>query len=178
MQDLDLGHLVEACQRQDRLAQHALYERVVSRVHGLIVRMVGRNEVDDVIQNIFLQLFRTIGSFRGESRFETWLYRLVVNESLQYRRRNCRWPIPSLEVDCPARAAEPDTSWVDSELLTRALDSLAPDLRALFVLREVEGLSYRELAEVAAVPEGTVGSRLNRARQELRQSMLALGWEE
>jgi len=178
VQDLDLGHLVEACQKQDRLAQHALYEQVVGRVHGLVVRMVGRNEVDDVIQNIFLQLFRTIGSFRGESRFETWLYRLVVNEALQHRRRNRRWPIPSLEGDCPARASEPDSSLGDSELLSGALDALAPDLRALFVLREVEGLSYRELAEVTNVPEGTVGSRLNRARQELRRSMLALGWEE
>ena len=178
MEDVDLDHLVEACRQQDRAAQHALYRRVVDRVRGLVARMVGRDDVDDLIQEIFVHLFRSISSFRGESRFETWLYRLVVTQALQYRRRHRRWPLPSLEVDCPARDARPGSSQDDSELLSRALEALDPELRALFVLREVEGLSYRELAEVADIPEGTIGSRLNRARHELRRSMLALGWEE
>ena len=178
MEDPDLDHLVEACRQQDRAAQHALYRRVVDRVRGLAARMVGRDDVDDLIQEIFVHLFRSISSFRRESRFETWLYRLVVTQALQYRRRHRRWPLPSLEVDCPARDTRPDLSRDDSELLSRALDTLEPELRTLLVLREVEGLSYRELAEVADVPEGTIGSRLNRARHELRRSMLALGWEE
>ena len=178
VQDSDLGQLVDACRNQDRIAQHALYQQFVDRVHGLVARMVGRNEADDVTQNVFLQVFRSLETFRHESRFETWLYRLVVNEALQYRRRNRHWPIPALRGDSVAAPAGATAPNGDAEMLGQALESLAPELRTLFVLREVDGLSYRELADVMGIPEGTVGSRLNRARQELRDAMLARGWED
>lgn len=177
MQDLDLVQLVDACRREDRLAQHALYRHFVSRVHGIALRMVGRNDADDLTQNVFLQVFRGIGSFRNDSKFETWLFRLAVNEALQYRRRNRRWPVPTLQDDGIAGSVEPPGMQGARELLELSLAELAPDLRSLFVLREVEGMSYHDLAETLDIPEGTVGSRLNRARQELRKSMLALGWE-
>jgi len=169
--------LVDACRRGDRLAQHALYQRFVNRVHFVVARIVGRSDVDDVTQNVFLQVFRSIGQYRKESRFETWLYRLTVNEALQYRRRNRRWPLPSLNEELATAARDGKDSGDERELLERALSDLPEDLRVLFVLREVEGLCYRDLAEVLGIPEGTVASKLSRARQELREKLAAFGWE-
>lgn len=169
--------LVDACRRGDRVAQHALYQRFVNRVHFVASRMVGRSEADDVTQNVFLQVFRCLKQYRQESRFETWLYRLTVNEALQYRRRNRRWPLPTLNEDLTTVTADGSNGDDERELLERALTEIPEDLRVLFVLREVEGLCYRDLAEVLRIPEGTVASKLNRARQELRQKLIALGWE-
>lgn len=170
--------LVQACAAGDRSAQRALYDRFVRRVHFLASRMVGPNDADDVVQNVFLQVFRRLDQFRQESRFETWLYRLAVNEALQHRRRNHRWPMPTLVEEQAPPSTEPRTGLDERELLERALEALPDDLRLLFVLREVDDLSYRELAEVAGIPEGTIASRLHRARQELRDKLTSLGWEE
>ena len=170
--------LVEACLADERAASRALYERFARRARFVAARIVGEDEADDVVQNAFLQVFRRLHQFRRDSRFETWLYRLVVNEALQQRRRNRRWPAASLpprELPAPGdgrRGRE------ERELLDLALQSLPEDLRLLFVLREVDELSYRELAEIAGIPEGTVASRLYRARVELRAKMVELGWEE
>ncbi len=169
--------LVDACRRGDRIAQHALYQQFVKRVHFIAARIAGRNEADDVTQNVFLQVFRCLGQYRHESRFETWLYRLTVNEALQYRRRNRRWPFASLIEELAPASPSGDEQRDERELLERALSELPVDLRTLFVLREVDNLSYRDLAESVGIPEGTVASKLSRARQELRKKMTALGWE-
>jgi RNA polymerase sigma-70 factor (ECF subfamily) len=175
--DDETRRLVDACRRGDRIAQHALYQRFVNRVHFVAARMVGRNDVDDVTQNVFLQVFRSLDQYRQESRFETWLYRLTVNEALQYRRRNRRWPLPSLNEELATAARDGNGFGDERELLERALSDVPEELRVLFVLREVEGLCYRDLAEVLGIPEGTVASKLSRARQELRKKLVALGWE-
>lgn len=174
----ELHRLVDECRRGDRSAQRALYERLVARVHLLATRLAGSNEADDVTQNVFLQLFRSLGQYRKEAKFETWLYRLTINEALQYRRRRRRWRMASLLEEQATASSGGVSSYDEREILDRALAALPEDLRVLFVLREVESLSYRELAAAVGVPEGTVASRLNRARQELRERMRVLGWQD
>lgn len=169
--------LVEACLAGDRCAMQQLYEQCSDHVYGLMVRMVGRQDADDLTQHVFLTMFRKLDQFNGQSKLETWLYRLATNEALQHLRRNKRRSTAPL-------VAEPETSDPDrigaseeAELLETAMSRLEPELRAVVLLKEQWGLSYQEIAESVGIPEGTVGSRLNRARKELRQELEKLGWE-
>lgn len=173
-----LTDLVAACQAGSRDAQQQLYEGCHQRVYRLLVRIVGRREAADVMQQVFLQVFRALDQFDGQSRFETWLYRITMNEAFQYLRkqRRCRWT--SLVSDVMDNEPNQEHHLDYKDLLERALARLDPDLRALFLLREVEKLSYADIAEAMQVPEGTVASRLNRARQLLKQHLLELGWEQ
>ncbi len=139
--------------------------------------MVGREEASDLVQQVFLQLFRKIAQFAGNAKFDTWLYRLATNEALQYLRKGKRWKFEPLSNEPASRQEMPGKSSEQSELLETALARLEPDLRGVFVLKELENLSYRDIAAAVGIPEGTVGSRLNRARRELQQHLATLGWE-
>lgn len=165
--------LLARCRNGDRDAQHQLYELCHRQVYRLLVRMVGLQEAADVTQQVFLKVFGKISQFRGQSRFETWLYRVSVHEALQFRRRSTRWKFSTLTREPEARQFTVDE---ERDLLERALARLDQELRTALTLREVTGLSYREMAEVLKIPEGTVGSRLSRARQELQRHLVDLGW--
>jgi RNA polymerase sigma-70 factor (ECF subfamily) len=172
-----LAEVLQGCCAGDRDAQQQLYELYHAQVYRLAARMVGREEAQDVVQQVFLQLFQKIGKFAGHARFDTWLYRLATNEALQYLRKRKRWTFDTLAVD-PASSRDPKRDRHEhSELLEAALGRLEPDLRAIFVLKELEKLSYRDIASSIGIPEGTVGSRLNRARRELQKHLADLGWE-
>lgn len=168
--------VVMACQNGDRAAPRQLYDSCHQIVFRLVVRMVGLQDAADVTQQVFLQAFRSINQFKGQSRFETWLYRLAVNESLQHLRRNRRWRHHALDWE-PMDETHHGDNVERKELLEHALARIDPELRSIFLLREVEGLSYRDIAEALQIPEGTVGSRLNRARRELKQHLSDLGFE-
>ena len=169
---------VRACQQGDHAAFHELYTLCSRAVYGLMVRMVGRENADDLTQQVFLQVFRAIGQFSGHSRIETWIHRLAVNEALQHIRRHGREKTQTLQHDPADRAHEHSGRLEKKDLLDQALARVDPELRSLFLLREVEGFSYAELAEAVAIPEGTVGSRLNRARRELKHHLSDLGWKD
>lgn len=169
--------VLAGCRDGHRDAQRRLYELCYERVYRLMVRMAGVQDAADLTQQVFLQVFRKIHQFAGESKLETWLYRLATNEALQHLRKRKRRGTASLEY-------EPESDYIDDrrrkearEVLEQALDRIDPTLRSIFMLREVEGLSYDQIAEVVDIPAGTVGSRLNRARRELRQKLTELGWE-
>jgi RNA polymerase sigma-70 factor, ECF subfamily len=169
--------VIARCQRGDRDAQRQVYESCHLKVHRLMVRMVGIDEAADLTQCVFLQVFRTIGQFAGHASLETWVYRVAANEALQHlRRTRQREPAP-LEWE-PIDPSPDDKQRLEQrELLNRSLQRLEPELRCIFLLREVDELSYREIAKTLGIPEGTVGSRLNRARSDLRRHLLELGWE-
>lgn len=168
---------VQAASCGDRNAYRQIYQATGERVYRLMVRMVGRQEADDLTQQVFLQAFRKMGQFNGQSKFETWLYRLATNEALQSLRKSKRHATqellsePAVIFDNPVEAAE------DIRLVQHALGQLTPELRAIISLKEDSGLSYQEIAEAIGVPEGTVGSRLNRARRELRAILERNGFE-
>jgi len=175
--DDPLIDLVQRSLRGGRSAQRALYEACHPTIFRLMCRMVGRQEADDLTQQVFLQAFRRLNQFGRRSRFETWLYRLAVNEALQYLRKENRHKQQVLVHDVADHRRGHGEALVDKELLECALERLDPELRSVFLLREVEQLGYRELAEVMDIPEGTVASRLNRARRLLQDHLVELGWE-
>lgn len=171
-----LGAIVAGCKRRDEQSQRQLYEKCHARLFRLIVRLVGEQDAPDLLQQVFLQTFAKIEQFAGHARFETWLYRLAINECLQFRRRRNRiqYEMPAEE---PIDPSEDHTERTQrQELMERALAQLSPELRAIFVLREVQKLSYREIADTLEIKEGTVGSRLNQARLQLRKHLVELGW--
>lgn len=169
--------LLTGCRAGDRSAQRRLYDMCHSSVYRVMVRMVGAQEADDLTQQVFLQVFRKMDQFAEHAEFATWLYRLAMNEALQQLRRRHRWRFLRLRQKPTSRATSPMQREEDRELLDRALLKIDPELRATFVLREIEGQSYREISDTLGVPPGTVGSRLNRARRELQQRLAELGWK-
>lgn len=169
--------VIAGCCAGDRNSQRSLYESCHSQVYRLVVRLVGVQNAEDVTQQVFLQTFRKLQQFAEQSRFETWLYRLATNEALQFLRKERRWRFQPLLVDPMNQKPEQNDGHDRRDLLDQALQRIEPELRSVFVLKEVESLSYREIAEVMDIPEGTVGSRLNRARRELQQHLTDLGWE-
>ncbi len=176
-QSASLDAIVRACVRGDQQAMASLYDRCSNRVYALMVRIVGRQDADDLTQDVFLQMFRKLGQFNGQSKLETWLYRLATNEALQHLRQRKRHAAGPLLSEPVVNDPSPATNSEESELLEGAILSLEPELRAVLILKEQEGLSYAEIASIVEIPEGTVGSRLNRARKELRQQLTKLGWE-
>jgi RNA polymerase sigma-70 factor (ECF subfamily) len=161
--------MVQAASVGDRRALLDIYEATSDRVFRLMVRMVGVQDADDLTQQTFVRAFTKLDQFSGDSKFETWLYRLATNEALQHLRREKHRRTKELKVE-PAMDA---TDQVEQDervaLVRKALDQLDPELRAVFTLKEESGLSYQEIALTLDIPEGTVGSRLNRARRELRR---------
>jgi RNA polymerase sigma-70 factor (ECF subfamily) len=155
--------IVEGCRAGDPVAERQLFERFESSVVRLARRMTGNQDVEDLAQQIFLRVFSTIRQFRGQAEFSTWVYRISVNECLQHRRKYRRRTEPLCE-ETPSPSPGPDHALEQADLVEKALGALDAPLRAAFVLREVEGLSYRQIASVLEIPEGTVASQLSRAR--------------
>lgn len=170
-------NVIRAAQRGDREGQRRLYDACRQRVHRLAYRMVGPADAEDVSQQAFLQVFRNITRFAGQSRFETWLFRIVLNECFQIRRRRARRPAYSLCVDVMDDEPGQERSADAGDLLEMALSRLDPELRSIFLLREIEHLGYDAIGETLGIPAGTVASRLNRARRELQRTLIELGWE-
>jgi RNA polymerase sigma-70 factor, ECF subfamily len=159
----DLASIIAGCRAGDRRAQQRLYERYHRRLYALAARMVGQADAADVLQEVFLRVFARIGNFKGKARFFSWIYRIAVNECLRNLQRRST-QVQSFAHEPVSGAAGPDRVLEQAELLERALEQLEPQLRAVFWLREGEGLSYEQIAEVLEIPPGTVASQLNRAR--------------
>ena len=141
-----------------------------------VFRLVGATDAGDVTQDVCFQLFANLRKFRFEADFGTWVHRLAVNNALEHLRRARRKSALSLEAitkDPELRQVDPDLK----ELFEVALTRLDAELRMILDLKEAQELSYSQIAEIAGIPQGTVGSRLNRARRELKSHLLALGWE-
>lgn len=170
------ARLLARCLADDRQAQQQLYELTHQLVYRLMVRMVGLQEASDLTQHIYLKLFSRLDKFSGHSKFETWLYRLAMNEALQFLRKGSRRKTTALVGDPMSPRQSEAERGEHQELLEVAMSRIDPMLRSVFLLREVENMSYREIAEIVEIPEGTVGSRLNRARRELQNHLLELGW--
>lgn len=160
--------LVQACRAHDRTAQRELYERNVDRVYRVALRLT-RNEQDafDVAQETFVQAFENISSFDNRSSLSTWLYRIVTNEALQLlRRKRIEHKHLALIGRRPSEAGNDGSKRLELE---DALERLSDEHRAILLLRYHESLSYGRIAEVLQLSDGTVASRLNRARADLRR---------
>ena len=148
-----------------------LLGRYRERAVRLASHVLGRpSEAEDAAQEAFIRAFRHIGSYRGESRFYTWLYHIVVRVCIE-RQRRARWKAEApLEEHWALHCLVDRSSQSDTRMLVEALmRELSPPIRTTLVLREVEGLEYEEIAEVLSIPLGTVRSRLNSARAQFRK---------
>lgn len=157
-------------------------------VYDLISHIVENpSDATDVLQDVFVKVFRKIRQFQGESSLRTWIYRIAVHEASNHRRgwlRRFRREPVSLDEGKAEPAASQSRTYTPyqaleqaerQDLVRRGLASLAQPYRTVVVLREIEGLSYEEIAEVLGVAEGTVKSRLMRGRELLRRKLAALG---
>ena len=168
-------------QQGDANAFEALVTAYQKQVYNLALRTVGNPEdAADLSQEAFLRAYRSIGSFRGDSKFSVWLYRLTTNICIDFLRSRGRKPTVSLtvegddeeseELDVADERYDPEENFQRAELqraVQRGLNTLPEEFRTILILRELEGLSYAEIGEMLHLEEGTVKSRLFRARSRL-----------
>lgn len=168
--------LVRRCLDGDRTAATEIVERYQRRLFNAALRMMGNvQDAEDVTQTVFANAFLALKSYNPKYRFFSWMYRMAVNESLNAIKRQKRL----IGLDDSADVAAPETdalSAAETEaLVTRALQNLKPDDRAVVVMKHITLLSYEEIAAVLDVPVKTVKSRLFTARERLRAVLLAQG---
>jgi RNA polymerase sigma-70 factor (ECF subfamily) len=164
--------LTARCRRREREAQRVLYERCGDRIYRLLLRMThNADDAADLTQETFIRAFEKIGTFGGTSSLTTWVYRIAVNEALQFLRRRRTEERAAMRVSQGLSTTAPSDRGDTRLDVTEALARIPDDDRALLVLRYIEGLSYNEMAEVLNKPAGTIASGLNRARQLLRDVM-------
>lgn len=178
--------LVARWQGGDEKAFEELIERHQQRVYRLLYRMMGnREDAEDLTQETFLSLHRHGHRFRSESRFSTFIYRVAANAALNRRRAlgRGRSRVEKLKTrndagdDLPSAPRDPEDAMLGGELsvhVRAALETLSPALRMPVILYDIEGLAYGEIAKVLGVAEGTVKSRIHRARQALREELKGL----
>ncbi len=172
--------LVSRCLDGDEAAWEELVRQHTRQVYGLCFRFTNSaQEAQDLTQDVFLRVFKTIKSFRSaEGSFHTWLARVTRNLLIDHYRRtrqervtdSIEEQLPMLQETGVAAAARPDQALAGreaSEILQATLQKLSPDLREAVILRDLQEMEYREIAEVLDIPEGTVKSRINRGRAEL-----------
>ncbi len=148
------------------------------RVYQVAFRVTGnREDAWDAAQEAFLNAFRSLPRFRGASAFSTWLHRIAVNAALDLVRRRPPQPHLPLESVAVSGGDEPDDAATRSDVqrrITRAIASLPAEQRVVVVLRDLQGLSYEEIAAALRIPAGTVRSRLSRGREALRKHLADL----
>ena len=170
--DLDL---VRRCKQGDATAFEELYRAHSARLYSLLLRMVGGAEdAEDLLQDVFLQAHRKLDSFRGDSSLGTWLYRLAVNQCLDYlrgRQSKMTRVTESFEDDAvpePASPAPVVPAAISRVDLERAIARLPEGCRLAFVLHDVEGFAHHEVAGLLGISEGTSKSQVHKARLKLR----------
>jgi RNA polymerase sigma-70 factor (ECF subfamily) len=167
----------------DETAYEELLQRFEHPIYNLVCRLTDHpNDAADVTQEVFLKVFRSIGSFREQSSLKTWVYRIAVNEARNHRRSFLRHRKQEVQLDpdpetpgaaewMPDPGPSPFDITMDHEaqrLIEMALSEMNPNFRAALVLRDIEGLAYDDIAEILEISLGTVKSRILRGREELK----------
>ncbi len=173
----ELEDLARRAGQGDRSAFEKLFDGHVDHVHCRLTRLVGPvPEREDLVQEVFLAVHRGLPSFRGDARFSTWLYRIVTNIACTHLRRRSRTPA-TFQVDDLPLAGEVKTpeeaarQRQQMRLVLQLLDRVKPDKRVAFILREVEGMSLKEIGRIVDAKPAAVGQRVKHARRELEGLM-------
>jgi RNA polymerase sigma-70 factor (ECF subfamily) len=188
LRDDDEARLIERLARRDERAFNELVSDYGRRVYGLVHRMIGSPaEAEDLTQEVFVQVFKAIGTFRGESKLSTWIYRIAINlcknRSKYLRVRHTadqteldvveeRGKASDVKGGAIGQLARPDDMLAGKQverIVQGAILELEPSFRECLVLRDVEDLSYEEIESITGLPAGTVKSRIHRARAQLKQ---------
>jgi RNA polymerase sigma-70 factor, ECF subfamily len=182
--------LIARLKDRDGQAFDEIVQLYGDKVFSLVYRMLGnRHEAEDVAQEVFITVFKTVDGFRGEAKFSTWLLRIAANQSKNRIKYLARRPTDGGEVEdalqtratagtpAPVMQAQidgPDVLMEAAELealMQRAIAALDEEHRLLVILRDVEELSYQEIGEITGLPEGTIKSRLHRARMAIKEEL-------
>lgn len=161
-----------------------VYLRYRRRVYSLCLRMMGDiAEAEDMTQEVFIQLHRKLGSFRGEAAFATWLHRLTVNQVLMYFRRRAtkKAQAPKEDLLNGTEQSSPGSRYlpvIDHIALEEAIERLAPGCREIFVLCDVEGYNHHEAAKLLGCSVGNTKAQLHRARMKLREILMLKGFSK
>lgn len=168
----ELTELIHGCKNGSLGSFEILVGQFRSRVSGIIYKIVGASsDVDDIAQEVFLKIYKNIGGFREESKFSTWVYRITVNTVWDFlRRAKTKKTIPLENAD-PVFVRDRHDKQELFDLLNKNIQELPVNYRTIIVLKDIEDLSYAEIAEVLKCRIGTVESRLFRARQCLREKL-------
>jgi len=186
---LEERFLIERCMANDKSAFRTLIDNYKSMVFSLAVRMLGdRDAAEDVAQDVFIRVYKALPAFEQRSSLKTWIYRITMNLAMNYRSRwrsrkrekhvsieHVPFNGKSLADRLPHGAKNPEQIAEHVELtehIQEGLAKLPPVFKAAVILRDVDGLSYEEIAEILGIREGTVKSRINRGRDQLK-SLLA-----
>jgi RNA polymerase sigma-70 factor, ECF subfamily len=183
---------IERLRARDERAFNELVVTHERRVFSLLVRMIGdRGEAEDIAQEVFVQVFKAVEQFRGDAKLSTWIYRIAINLSknrVKYLSRRHRHAQDELEPTAEfhelaggkgvttGETAQPDqfVMGVQAEVIVkRCIAELEPDYREVLILRDVEDLSYEDIMEITGLAEGTVKSRIHRARSALKEKVEA-----
>ena len=155
----------------DGLAFHALVDRHAQRMYRLAISLTGNPaDAEDVLQETFAGAYKSLSGFEGRASVKTWLTRILFTQSAKWRRDRAGRTMGSIDSAEPTVAS----SGIGVEIridLQAALQQLSPEHREVLMLREFEGMAYEEMAEVLGLPRGTIESRLNRARNALREKL-------
>jgi RNA polymerase sigma-70 factor (ECF subfamily) len=167
--------------RGDTAAFGELVRRYQDRLYNTVIRVLNNTEdARDVVQEAFLSAYQSLGSFKGEAQFFTWLYRIAVNTAISHKRKQrvglsletARSEDAAIEPIDPSEASQPSQVLERKEeeyRIQQALNRLSPEHRAVLILKDIEGQKYETMAAILEVPIGTIRSRLHRARSELRE---------
>jgi RNA polymerase sigma-70 factor (ECF subfamily) len=180
LRDLPDRELVLLCQKSNPDAFTELVSRHQDRIYTAISRFCGNTEdACDITQRAFINAFRKISEFKGDAAFSTWIYRIAFNQAISFRRENKRTALSIYSKDDeilsePAEERNP-TEHLESQETQRkvqqALDLLEEGDREIILLKDLQGVSYDEIADILQIPKGTVRSRLHRARLELKSKL-------
>jgi len=174
----DEARTISRCQQGDQDALKEIFDQYQKKVYRIAYGVVRqREEALDIVQEVFIKLFRSIKSFKGKSHFYTYLYRMTMNTAIDHTRKMKRQPPPNREengeLQLPDNPEErPDRVFAHKELEEKvrwAMDQLSPDQKAVLVFREIEGLSYQEIADAMGCSIGTVMSRLHYGRKRVQE---------
>lgn len=186
----DEARLVARLVLRDEHAFSTLVRAYQRRVFALVVRMIGnRAEAEELSQEVFFQVFKAIGTFRGESKLSTWIYRIAINlcknrsKYLRVRHADAQDDLEALQERAAlsdakhanvAQIDRPDEMMAGKQVervVQQAILQLEPTFRECLVLRDVEDMSYEEIGQITGLPEGTVKSRIHRARAKLKETV-------
>ncbi|MDA2926594.1 sigma-70 family RNA polymerase sigma factor [Acidobacteria bacterium AH-259-G07] len=168
--------IIERCQSGDEEAFRAIFDRYQRKIFRLCYHFTGNgSDAEELTQEIFLKTYLSIGQFDFRSSFYTWLFRIAVNEYLQHRRKKRPRRVPLDERTfslSPSESLPLDSLLIHEkqEQVRQALKKLPGRYRLVLLFKEIEGLSYGEMARIFGVSEGTIASRLNRARERFRKA--------
>jgi RNA polymerase sigma-70 factor, ECF subfamily len=185
----ELRFIERLCARDER-AFNELVQLYQDRVFRLVFRMLGRREeAEDLVQEVFVQVFKAVGTFRGDAKLGTWIYRIAINlckNRVKYLARRKTDAQDEFEATQERRSQQRASGVTSGEtagpdqvvqgyqlelIVKRSMAELEPDFSEVLVLRDIEGLAYEEITEITGLPEGTVKSRIHRARATLKSKI-------